>query len=438
MLWITSALTAIAVLVALPALIIAAQVIVAALPIVRSRRPPHADRTAPNQPVRPAVAVLVPAHNEALGIRGTIESIAAQMAPGDRLVVIADNCTDETAQIARDCRAEVVERSDLTLRGKGFALRAGLAHLGAGRPPEFVVVVDADCRLQTGCLDALAAHAAVSGRPAQACYLMTAPAAPRAVDVVSALAVLVKNRVRPLAMARFGFPCLITGSGCAFPWAALQAHSFDGGNIVEDMQLAIDLALAGSPPSYCDAAVLCAALPDRPAAFVSQRRRWEHGHLRTLATQVPRLGLAFLRTGRIELAAMLIDLAVPPLSLVVAINLALAIAGLAAAGLGAGWAPAAICGAALGLLAGAIGLAWWRFARDRIPFRFLLSVPLYVLAKLPLYASFLFRRESTWVRTARSSQAPSDRVLFADAEAAENPAEDVIGVNRPEHAAKVL
>jgi cellulose synthase/poly-beta-1,6-N-acetylglucosamine synthase-like glycosyltransferase len=438
MLWITAGLTAIAVLVALPALVIAVQVVVAALPIARAGRLPHADRTAPDRAARPALAVLVPAHNEAIGIRGTIGSISAQTLPGDRVVVIADNCTDATAQIARDCGAEVVERSDLTLRGKGFALRAGLAHLGAGRSPEFVVVVDADCRLQPGCLEALAAHAAATARPAQGCYLMTAPAAPQAVDVVSALAVLVKNRVRPLAMSRFGFPCLITGSGCAFPWAALEAHSFDGGNIVEDMQLAIDLALAGSPPSYCDDAVLFAALPDRPAAFVSQRRRWEHGHLQTLATQVPRLGLAFLRTGRIELAAMLIDLAVPPLSLVAALNLMLAIAGLVAIGLGTGWAPATISGAALGLLAGAVGLAWWRFARDCMPFRFLLSVPLYVLAKLPLYASFVFRRESTWVRTARSSQATSDRDLFANAEAAENPVEDVVGVNRPEHAAKVL
>jgi cellulose synthase/poly-beta-1,6-N-acetylglucosamine synthase-like glycosyltransferase len=438
MLWITAGLTAIAVLVALPALVIAIQVGVAALPIARSARHLHPRRSAPDQPMRAAVAVLVPAHNEASGIRNAIESISAQTSPGDRVVVIADNCSDQTAQIASDCGTEVVERRNVAQRGKGFALRAGLAHLGSGRPPEYVVVVDADCRLQPGCLDALVAHAASTGRPAQGCYLMTAPDPPRALDVVSALAVLVKNRVRPLGMARFGFPCLITGSGCAFPWAALQEHSFDGGNIVEDMQLAIDLALAGSPPSYCDDAVLFAALPDQPAAFVSQRRRWEHGHLRTLATQVPRLGLAFSRTGRIELAAMLIDVAIPPLSLVVAINLALAIAGLAAVGLGAGWVSAAISGAALGLLAGAVGLAWWRFAQDWMPFRFLLSVPLYVLAKLPLYASFLFRRESTWVRTARGSQATSDRASFANAEAAENPVEDVVGVNRPEHAAKVL
>ena len=44
-------------------------------------------------------------------------------------------------------------------------------------------------------------------------------------------------------------------------------------------------------------------------------------------------------------------------------------------------------------------IAWWRFARDRVPFRLLLAVPGYVLTKLPLYATFLFRRERTWVRT---------------------------------------
>ena len=405
MLWITAGLTAATLLVAWPALVIAGQVVVAVLPLRRYR---HGNEQSGPVQVRPACALLVPAHNEALGIRGTIESLSSQMRPGDRLVVVADNCTDETARVAREDGADVFERTNLDQRGKGFALQAGLAHLSAGGPPEFVVVVDADCRLAPGCLDALVAQAAATGRPAQACYLMTAPAEPRAVDVVSALAVLVKNRVRPLAMARLGFPCLITGSGSAFPWAGLQARTFEGGNIVEDMQLAVDLALAGSPPSYCDDAVLYAALPDQAAAFTSQRRRWEHGHLHTLLSQVPRLARAFLRTGRIGLAAMLVDLAVPPLSLVVALNLACLVAGLAAFALGAGKTPALVSAAALGLLAVSVGLAWWRFARDRIPFRFLLSVPVYVLTKLPLYAAFLFRRENTWVRTARSSQPTSE------------------------------
>jgi cellulose synthase/poly-beta-1,6-N-acetylglucosamine synthase-like glycosyltransferase len=405
MVWITAGLTAISVVAALPALVIALQVVVAVFP---KRRFLQSAAPEPNHTQRPAVAVIVPAHNEALGIRSTIESISAQMSPGNRFVVIADNCDDNTAQIARDCGAEVIERTDAARRGKGYALGAGVAYLAAGEPPDLVIVVDADCRLEPGCIDALATQTAVTGRPTQACYLMSAPAAPRAVDVVSALAVLVKNRVRPLAMARFGFPCLITGSGSAFPWRALQLRSFEGSNIVEDMQLAVDLALAGLPPCYCDAAVLRAALPDRPAAFVSQRRRWEHGHLRTLTTQVPRLALAFLTTGRVELAAMLVDLSVPPLSLVVAINTVLALVCSLAFVLRSGWVPAAISVGALGLLAASVGWTWWRFARDWMPFRFLLSVPVYVLTKLPLYAAFVFRRESAWVRTARGSEAASE------------------------------
>jgi hypothetical protein len=113
-------------------------------------------------------------------------------------------------------------------------------------------------------------------------------------------------------------------------------------------------------------------------------------------------------------------------------------AGLVAVALGGGWVPAAISAAALGLLSGSVGMAWWRFARDWMPFRFLLSVPIYVLTKLPLYTSFIFRRESTWIRTARGSQASSDEASFADAKAAENPIEDVVGVNRPKHASQVL
>jgi cellulose synthase/poly-beta-1,6-N-acetylglucosamine synthase-like glycosyltransferase len=407
MFWITAALTAAALLVAWPALVVAVQVIVAVLPF--GRRAPGQTGPLPDQTAqRPGAAVLVPAHNEALGIRGTIEALFSQLSPGDRLVVIADNCSDETAQIARECGADVLERFDEERRGKGYALQAGLTHLEARQPPDFVVVVDADCRLREGCLDSLVAQAARSGRPVQGCYLMTPPSAPRPVDVVSALAVLVKNRVRPLALARLGLPCLITGSGAIFPGAALQARAFDGGNIVEDMQLAVDLAIAGFSPSYCDDAMLTAALPDQPAAFVSQRRRWEHGHLRTLSTQVPRLGLAFLRTGRVGLLAMLVDLAVPPLSLLVGLNLLVAVVGLLAGGFGVSWAPLAVSAVALGMLAGSIGLAWWCFARAWMPLRHLLSVPVYVLGKLPLYAQFVFRRERAWVRTARSSHTTSE------------------------------
>lgn len=237
---------------ALPCLVLFTQCLVAALPLK--------DRSAPAAIARPKVGVLVPAHNEETVIRATLESIRAQLAASDRLLVIADNCSDATARIAAESRAEVLERNDPTRRGKGYALQSGAEHFQAD-PPAVVIVIDADCRLRPGCLDALAAQVAQTSRPAQACYLMTPPPVPRAIDVVSSLAVLVKNRVRPLAMAKMRLPCLITGSGSAFPWAAIQRRSFAGGNIVEDMQFAVDLALAGFSPAFCDRAVVLAGLP---------------------------------------------------------------------------------------------------------------------------------------------------------------------------------
>jgi cellulose synthase/poly-beta-1,6-N-acetylglucosamine synthase-like glycosyltransferase len=396
MVWVAAALTVLAALIALPCMVLFAQCAIAALPLK--------DRSAPAKLARSTIGVLVPAHNEEAVIASTLESIRAQMVVGDRLLVIADNCSDATARIAKQCHSEILERNDQTQRGKGYALQSGMEQFRPN-PPAVVIVIDADCRLRPGCLDALAAQVAETARPVQACYLMTPPPVPRAIDVVSSLAVLVKNRVRPLAMAKLGLPCLITGSGSAFPWQAIQSRSFGGGNIVEDMQLAVDLALAGFSPTFCDRAVVLAGLPDRHSAFVSQRRRWEHGHLQTLLAQAPRLLVGFLKTGRLELAAMMADLAVPPLSLLAAMNAAmLAVTFIWGIGM-ANWTPAAIAGGTAVLLSASIAIAWWRFARDRVPFRILLTVPVYVVTKLPLYATFLFRRERTWVRTGRNRSA---------------------------------
>lgn len=403
MTWITAALIVLAAFIALPCAVLFVQCLAAFLPAAKRQS---------TEIARPRLGVLVPAHNEQAVLRSTLESIRSQLAPQDRLLVIADNCTDSTANIAADSGAEVVERTDPVQRGKGFALQCGLACFAAD-PPAVVVVIDADCQLMPGCLDALARQVAATSRPAQACYLMTPPPVPRAVDVVSSLAILVKNRIRPLGMSKMGLPCLITGSGSAFPWQSLQVRSFSGGNIVEDMQFAVDLALAGYAPRYCDESVVLAGLPDRPSAFLSQRRRWEHGHLQTLFSQAPRLVAAFLRTGRIDLAAMTADLSVPPLSLLAAAN----VVSLAAT---FGWLlvqgspwPFVVTAFGLLLLLSAVGVAWWGFARDRVPFRMLLTIPGYVFAKLPLYATFFYRRERDWVRTMRNANAdwPADTAI---------------------------
>src|SRR4051812_9727823 len=98
---------------------------------------------------RPSVAVIIPAHDEALGIAATLRAIVPQLAAGDRVIVVADNCTDDTATVAAAAGAEVLERNDREHRGKGYALDFGVRHL-AVNPPEVVIIIDADCDTASG------------------------------------------------------------------------------------------------------------------------------------------------------------------------------------------------------------------------------------------------------------------------------------------------
>src|SRR4051812_41266503 len=112
-------LIAFALLVAIPFATLAVESLASLLPVSR--------RSLPDE--RPACAILVPAHNEEAGIAATIRNLLPQLAPGDRIVVVADNCTDATEAVARTAGADVVNRSDPVRRGKGFALDFGLGHL---------------------------------------------------------------------------------------------------------------------------------------------------------------------------------------------------------------------------------------------------------------------------------------------------------------------
>jgi cellulose synthase/poly-beta-1,6-N-acetylglucosamine synthase-like glycosyltransferase len=355
---------------------------------------------------RPRCAVLIPAHNEEGGIVATVAALKPQLLEGDRILVVADNCKDGTKQVAEAAGAEVVERHepDTTKRGKGYALDLGVTEL-AKAPPEVVVIVDADCRVHEGALDQLVRQTAATGRPAQALYVMAAPPGPDPKQKLSAFAFLFKNVIRPTGLDRLGFPCLLTGTGMAFPWGVLRGTRLASGNIVEDMQMGIDMALAGTPPRLCLEARVSSELPVGGAAAKKQRARWEHGHVRTMLTQAPRLLLASLRQMRCDLFGLGLELSVPPLSLLF-LGAALV---LAAALLS--WYADGSPGPALLLLGGIAGVglsilaAWANFGREMLPLWALMLAPVYVLWKVPIYLALLVGRVSGWVRAERPAEA---------------------------------
>jgi cellulose synthase/poly-beta-1,6-N-acetylglucosamine synthase-like glycosyltransferase len=380
-----------------PLWVLIAQSLLGFLP-ARSRA--HGDQATP------ALAVLVPAHNEEPVIGATLDSLKAALPDGGRIVVIADNCSDRTSDIVREHGVEVLEREDTTNRGKGFALDCGLEVLKSD-PPEVLVIVDADCEVSPTTLTDLARAAQHTGRPVQGVYLLRAPDKRDAKAVVSAFAFMVKNQARPRGMDLLGLPIPLTGSGMAFPYALIKQANLATGNIVEDLALGLELAEQGHGPVLCDAAHITGSLPDAGDAAVTQRTRWEHGYLSTLLSTAPRLFVKGVFKLRPTLIAAAVDLAVPPLSLLV-IG---ALAALVAAGVIGWWF--AVFGPAV-LIAGSLALAglilignWLVYARTWLPLGAALAIPGYILWKLPIYLKFLKGREKSWVRTDRG-QGPAD------------------------------
>ena len=349
---------------------------------------------------RPRVAVLVPAHDEAAIIRATLASITPQLIAGDRLLVVADNCTDDTARLAREGGAEVVERFDTLRRGKGYALDFGVRHL-AEQPPEVVIVVDADCQVGEGAIDCLARRYHQVKRPVQALYLMRAPAGSGLKVQVAEFAWRVKNLMRPRGWARLGLPCQLMGAGMAFGWHDLALINLANGHLVEDVKLGLDLCQQGKPPVFCPEALVTSQFPASQQGMNSQRTRWEHGHLGLMLADAPKRALAAISQRNGNLLAMTVDLLVPPLALLVLALLGLNLVTWLVYLLSGHGTPAWIALAALAMLALAVVLAWARFCRELIPFSVLLYAPFYAARKIPLYLGFLIKRQVEWVRSKR-------------------------------------
>jgi len=392
---IDSVMIALAITILIPGLVLFIECIAAIFPNRSFSVPPQLGNVRFN--------ILVPAHNEALGIESTIQTLRSQLSSSDRLVVVADNCSDNTADVARKAGATVIERYDSERRGKGYALDFGVRSM-VNDPPDVVVIIDADCHATSGSLAKLVQAATATQKPVQGIYLIESPKPLSTKNAVSTLAITVKNWVRFAGLKNLGLSCLLTGTGMAMPWEVIQTASLASGNIVEDMNLGIDLAIGGHNPVFCPEAKFTSVLPQKEQAAKTQRTRWEHGHLQTIKTQVPRLLQASIQQQRPDLFILALDLLVPPLSLLVIGWIVAFIIGTVTFFLGLSPLPLVILGITGVMIAIAILSAWAKYCRQDLPAKILLSIPLYIFWKIPLYFEFLIKPQKTWIRTERDAK----------------------------------
>lgn len=352
---------------------------------------------------KPRTVILVPAHNEAASIAKTLKNLQEVASPEMSVLVVADNCSDDTADIVRSFGFQALERFNENDRGKGYALSHGIEHLASLEiPPEIVVIFDADCYAEGEALAKISERAHEIQRPVQACYLMQRGEIERLSIKFSEFAFLIKNKIRMRGAQSLGMPVPLTGTGMAFPWSLISSADLATGDIVEDMRLGVELAEQGKGAQYCDDAFVYSFFPQSEEAEKTQKTRWEHGHLNTIFNFVPRLlGAAFKRFSY-QPFSMALDLSVPPFTLLLAL-LALVSFVTAAACFFVilPWVyllwPLGLFGIALF----SVSLVWLVHAREILRFSELVRAPVFVFSKLFIYLSYVLKRQTEWVRTKR-------------------------------------
>jgi cellulose synthase/poly-beta-1,6-N-acetylglucosamine synthase-like glycosyltransferase len=355
------------------------------------------------------VVVVVPAHDEAAIIQSTLTSLISQLHAGDRLLVVADNCADTTAEIAHKCGAEVIERQDLDHRGKGFALQFAIDHLKKQRPPSIIIFVDADCMLEQSAINLLTSLAYEKKQPVQAQYLLAQTPLASKSQKLSAFAVRLKNDLRLRGDAALGIPSIITGSGITLPWEIASNVKLGTGNIVEDMALGIDLVASGHRPIFLQQASVKSMLPSKQSHQDTQRTRWEHGHLMMIPYAIRCLFPAALRQRSIIPLGYALVLTVPPLSLLVVMMTS--ILGLAFAWnifTGNGYLILHISFGLEVILTISVLIAWIAGGRDIISFSELANAPVYAIRKLPTYIALFRGKPIQWIRTKRANEKDSE------------------------------
>jgi 1,2-diacylglycerol 3-beta-glucosyltransferase len=355
---------------------------------------------------RGRLTVLVPAHNESAVIARCIRSLRNQTYEprGYDVVVVADNCTDDTAAVAEAEGADVLVRADADARGKGYALRWAMDRLlAASSAPDAVVVVDADSEADERFLATLASRYEGGADAVQGESLLEGEASPRA--ALRAAAFLLVNRTRPAGRAALGLPSHLAGNGMLFSRELLARIPWDAYTSAEDAEYALQLRSKGIRPVFARGAILRSPAAPTADAAKEQQLRWEGGKLHLARTRALQLLRTATRTRNLGLVDAAVELAIPPLGILTA---------LAAAG--------AALATALALLdvAESIALAPWLVALVAIPvyvlvglraanapgwaYRSLLRAPALVAMKtLRLGRAFRFRGDR-WVRTLRAEE----------------------------------
>jgi len=346
--------------------------------------------------------VVVPAHNEALQIGVTVENIRKCEYPPELLdiAVIADNCTDNTAEVAAMSGASVYPRNDPHKVGKGAALDWFLRG-NADRLQQFggIVFVDADSCPDRHMFNALSQSLSSPGVDAVQGFNGVANPYDNWRTAINSAAFNVFNHLRMAGNEKVFGTAILKGLGMAFTPDLLMKFGWPANSVVEDLEFTIMLLERGHRVRYNPEAIITSEMAVNKKQADGQRRRWEGGRFALAMDMVPKLFQRVIK-GETKYLFILADLLIAPLALLVLLTLII--------WLGT-WMllPAAIAFPTIVFCTILLYVASGQLQR-KAPLKlwiFLGTVPLYLLWKVAVYISMLVSpRNSVWKRTLRKTE----------------------------------
>jgi cellulose synthase/poly-beta-1,6-N-acetylglucosamine synthase-like glycosyltransferase len=231
-------------------------------------------------PLKNKFAIIISAHNEETVIGGAIRSLKKINYPQDMydIFVIADNCCDSTAKVAREWGAKVYERTDSLRKGKGYALEWMFGNLfEMEKKYDAICILDADNLVSKNFFlemnkQLILGHKVIQG------YLDSKNPHDSWVSGNYSIAYWISNRMFQLPRHYLGLNCALGGTGFVMATSVLKEIGWGATCLTEDLEFSMKLVLKGMKVSWSHNAVVYDEKPLRMAQSWKQRKRWMQGH----------------------------------------------------------------------------------------------------------------------------------------------------------------
>jgi len=269
--------------------------------------------------------LLVPAHNEEAVIENLVDNLVDGLAYPKELYtvcVIADNCTDNTALIAHDGGAFVIENTTPTgqPRGKPYAILAALEAFAdlLYKDYDAIAVFDADNLVDSSYLQHMNKHL-LNGERVIQCYLDSKNPDDNHITLGYAIAYYSMNRMWQLAKYRLGLPNAIGGTGFCIDTSVIKQIGWTARSLTEDLEFTIQCICNGIPVTWCHATRIYDEKPESLKVSLIQRLRWCRGHWDVAFRYIPKLLLRAITKLDHRALDGVIYLAMPSVMLIIAL-----------------------------------------------------------------------------------------------------------------------